>query len=128
MISTHHWSAASLKFSNVQTTVALTELLYQAAPMYHLNPEEFSHRKKALLKQYKVFTLLHRITATLPLTSFEWLRNDGTVQRTRFGSRVQVTANFGAMPFTDKDSTVPPGGIAYIVDGKSGEYVPAIDQ
>jgi hypothetical protein len=41
VIATHHWSAASLKFTDQVQTNELLELLYNVPPMYHLNRAEW---------------------------------------------------------------------------------------
>ena len=43
----------------------------------------------------------------LPLTGFQWLTADRTVQQTAFGDRVQLIANFGEREFQGDDLKVP---------------------
>ncbi len=117
-VSGHHWSAASLKFSNVETTVALTELLYQVPPMYHLNPEVFAKQKAKIMKHVKAWAPAHEVSAFLPLTDFVVLSEDKRVQRTSFGDRLVVTVNYGAEDFAEGGDVVPAGGAVMVLDGK----------
>jgi hypothetical protein len=52
---------------------------------------------------YAFFSPLHRELGLLPLTEFAWLTPDRLVQRTVFGDRVGVVANFGeaGRPYRD---------------------------
>ena len=115
-VSGHHWSAASLKFENVEKTVALTELLYQVPPMYHLNPEVFAKQKAVIVKHVKTWGPLHEVSAWLPLMDFAYLSEDRRVQLTRFGNRLEVTVNFGTQDFEGENGTVPAGGAAVTLD------------
>jgi hypothetical protein len=99
VIATHHWSFASLKAKDEAKTMELLELLYQVPPLYHLNVQEFQKRREQIKRHYAFFSPLHRETALLPMTSFQWLTPDGTVQRTVFGENIELVANFGAGEF-----------------------------
>jgi hypothetical protein len=95
VVATHHWLFGSLKARDCAGAIELLELLYQVPPLYHLNLAEFQKRKGQIKRHYDFFSPLHRESALLPLTDFRWLTPDGTVQRTTFGDRIEVTANFG---------------------------------
>jgi hypothetical protein len=123
-VSGHHWSSASLKFSNVETTVALTEFLYQVPPMYHLNPEEFARQKAKIVNRYKPFSPLHRLTAMLPMTGFEYLTDDRTVQRSSFGEHVEIIANFRDGSFSLGNLKVPAQSVIWTVNGESQVFSP----
>ena len=126
VIATHHWSFASLKTKDQARTVELLELLYQVPPLYHLNVPEFQKRKAQIQRHYEFFSPLHRETALLPLTGFQWLNPDGTVQRTTFGDSIELVANFGPGAFQYGDATL--GKESILVKrrdrGKVQVYVP----
>jgi hypothetical protein len=126
VIATHHWSFASLKTKDQARTVELLELLYQVPPLYHLNVPEFQKRKAQIKRHYEFFSPLHRETALLPMTGFERLTPDGTVQRTTFGEGIELVANFGSGDFQYGDITV--GKESIVVTrrdtGKTQVYVP----
>jgi hypothetical protein len=107
VIATHHWSAASLKFADQVQTNELLELLYNVPPMYHLNRAEWKKHRERILAHYAVFSPLHRETALLPMTDFAWLSEDRQVQRTVFGDRVELIANFGEKPFDREGARIP---------------------
>ncbi|HOX55722.1 MAG TPA: glycoside hydrolase [Candidatus Paceibacterota bacterium] len=124
VVATHNWSFASLKAQDEARTVELLELLYQVPPLYHLNVPEFQKRRGQIKRHYEFFSPLHRETAWLPLTGFEWLTPDAAVQRTVFGDKVEVVANFGRKEF--EQTGVKVGGGCVVVkrrgSGESREY------
>ena len=126
VIATHHWSFASLKAKDQVRTVELLELLYQVPPLYHLNVQEFQKRKAQIKRHYEFFSPLHRETALLPMTGFQWLTPDGTVQRTSFGDQLELVANFGSADFPYGDTTLRKQSILVKRrdGGKAPVYVP----
>jgi hypothetical protein len=112
VVTTHHWSRASLKFSNVAHITELLELLYNVPPLYHLNLAELEKRADLLLRHYRFFSPLHRETALLPMTGFAWLTPDRLVQRTTFGGAIEMTANFRPEPFSEGALRVPAFAVA----------------
>ena len=94
IVTTHHWQNASLKFTNLAETVALTELLYMAPPMYHMNLDEFEKHRVAMKRQYDCFSPLHREVGFAPMTDFDWLSADRLLQRTVFGDCVELVVNY----------------------------------
>jgi hypothetical protein len=111
VVTTHHWQYASLKFADQVVTTELLELLYGVPPLYHLNLDEFEKRAEQIRAHYRFFSPLHRELALLPMTDFSWLTPDRLVQRTVFGDRVEMVANFTARGFLYQGIKVPARGI-----------------
>jgi hypothetical protein len=112
VIATHHWSFDSLKFSDVAGTRELLDILYMVPPLYHLNRATWPARKERILRHLAFWAPLHRQLATAPLTRFEWLSPDRTLQRTTFsldGRDVTITVNF-----SDKEQNGFPGKSASV--------------
>ncbi len=124
VIATHHWSFGSFKAKDVAGTVELLELLYNVPPLYHLNLAEFQKRKQQMKRHYDFFSPLHREAALLPMTGFEWLTPDRAVQRTTFGDKIELIANFGDVDFTYQSLSVPKQSILAKWDGKIMTYSP----
>jgi hypothetical protein len=101
VITTHHWSRPSLKFSNVRRTDELLELLYNVPPLYHLTLDELEKNSALLIHHYRFFSPLQRETALLPMTGFTWLTADRLVQKTTFGDAIEMIANFRSVAFTE---------------------------
>lgn len=111
LVVSHHWSFDSFKLSDVAATRELMELLYMAAPMYHLNRETWPLRRDRIVRHFKFWSPLHRQLATAPLTRFEALTPDRLLQRTTFhlpNGEVSMTVNFGnreALGFPPRSAT-----------------------
>jgi len=107
VIATHHWGSGSLKFENAIETLALLELLYNVPPLYHLNMAEFTKHQAWIKRHYAFFSPLHREIGGQTMTDFEWLDDNRQVQRTEFGSTVELIANFGTNPFEYEGVMIP---------------------
>ena len=107
VVTTNHWLSGSLKFENAIETLALLELLYNVPPLYHLNMAEFTKHKAWIKRHYTFFSPLHRQIGGQTMTDFEWLSDNRQVQRTEFGSTVELIANFGMELFAYKDVVIP---------------------
>ncbi len=121
VVSTEHWSCGSLKFKDVLDTVALTELLYQVPPLYHMNLDEFKKHQATMKKHYAFFSPVHRELGFEPMTDFAWLTPDRLVQRTVFGDKAEMVANFGESQFNYKGAGIPARSIVvrWLKTGKS---------
>ncbi|UCC99415.1 MAG: hypothetical protein JSW66_05935 [Phycisphaerales bacterium] len=126
VVTTHHWANASLKFSNMLDTVALTELLYLVPPLYHLNLDEFAKHKNTIARHYTVFSPLHSRFGFAPMTDFQWLSDDRLVQGTTFGDQLEIVANFSQASYTHRAHVIPARSIlAYHKNtGESMTYTP----
>lgn len=97
LVVSHHWSFDSFKFSDVDATRELLEILYMVPPLYHINRESWPLRREQILRHVAFWSPLHRELATSRLARFEWLSDDRLLQRTTFQHRlgeVTVTVNF----------------------------------
>jgi HEAT repeat protein len=95
VLATTHYARASLKFTNVAETMALTEMLYQVAPMYHLNVRTLESIMPEILPHIEAFEKTHTYSYQYALEDFAFLTPERDVQRTRFGS-LELIANFRA--------------------------------
>ncbi len=94
VVTTHQWANGSLKYSNMLDTVALTELLYMVPPLYHINLDEFDKHREIMKRHYAFFSPLHRQVGFAQMTDFCRLSSDRMLQRTIFGDKVEIVANF----------------------------------
>jgi hypothetical protein len=106
VITTCHYASSSLKFSNIAETGALTEILYQVAPMYHLNVSYFEKIKEKIKNHIRVFEKTHLYSRNYALEEFEYLSEDRRVQKTRFGD-LELIANFRKTDFDFKGTSIP---------------------
>ncbi|MFB3881498.1 MAG: glycoside hydrolase [Armatimonadota bacterium] len=127
VVATHHWGSASLKFSDQVDTAELLELLYNVPPLYHMNLDELEKHKDLMKAHYAFFSPLHRELGMEPMTDFAWLTPDRTVQRTVFGTKVEMVANFAEEGFEYHDTVVPGRSILarWLETGATRVYTPA---
>ncbi|MBN1477207.1 hypothetical protein JXA47_10675 [Candidatus Sumerlaeota bacterium] len=107
VVATHWWGYHSLKFTDQIVTNTLTEMLYQVAPLYAMNLREFARHRDRMVATHEFFSPLHRETALLPLTDFEWLTEDRLVQRTVYGDEIALVANFSEEVFEFGGTEIP---------------------
>jgi len=107
VVATSHWRNASLKFENIVDTVALTEALYMAVPMYHMNLDEFDKHGAVMKKHYEFFSPLHRELGFLRMTGFAWLSRDRLLQRTTFDDSVELIANYSTEARQNEGMAIP---------------------
>jgi hypothetical protein len=121
LISTGHPSSPSLKYANIKTDVALTEVFYQYPPIYNLNFAFFQNNKERILHQYKFYSKTHPKTCKYPVTEFEFLTKDRRVQNIKFGD-LQFVANFSTTNFKFKTFNIPGKSILFIDENGNTSY------
>jgi hypothetical protein len=127
VVATHQWGYGSLKFKDQVDTVELLELLYNVPPLYHINLDEFKKHQERMKAHYDFFSPLHRELGLLPMTDFSWLTPDRLVQRTVFGDRVEMVANFSMEDFDYQGKVIPKRSIMakWRNTGETRIYTPA---
>jgi hypothetical protein len=125
-VSTHHWGSSSLKFTNVRETAALTEMLYQCPPLYHLNLDEFKKHRDRIVQHYEFFSPIHREVGFAAMTGFAWLTSDRLIQRTVFDDRIELTANFRTRDFDREGMFIPARSVVarWLGSGKTRLFSP----
>ena len=95
VVATERWEMTLPKVPALARTRALFWQLYNVAPIWALDLQTFLKHEDLFVRHHRFFAEVHERAAELPVTDFAWLTADGLVQRTSFGDRVRVTANFG---------------------------------
>ncbi len=68
--------------------------LYGCAPLYSFFVKNFEQLRADIVDSYQRITAVHEKVATLPMTDFQSLTDDHRIQRSVFGGRYEVVANF----------------------------------
>jgi hypothetical protein len=110
VVTSAHYGSHSFKFTNVAQTVALTEILYQVAPMYHMNLRTFDDTKTQIARHVAVFSKTHAYSYQYALQDFEFVTDERDVQKTRFGN-LEIVANFREVDFDYHGKTIPAGSL-----------------
>ncbi|AJC58510.1 glycoside hydrolase [Streptomyces sp. 769] len=97
LVNVERWELSYDKLPDQKTTRALLAMLYNTPLNFALNGPSLEKDGKELAALQRYFAPLHRAAGTERMTSFRWLTEDRSVQRTVFGDGVlTVTANFGS--------------------------------
>lgn len=113
LISTAHPYTPSLKYTNIRTELALTEIFYQYPPVYNLNLEYFEQHQDRIAHHYQFYRKTHPQTIHQPVTAFEYLSEDRLVQQIHFLDIVMI-ANYSSEVFHTGDIQVPAHSILFI--------------
>ncbi len=106
IVSTSHYSSPSIKFTNIREDMALMEILYQIAPMYHWDLDNFEETNSMIIDHIKTFNKTHSISYKYPLSEFKYLSADHMVQKTVFGD-LEMIGNFSKKEFEFKNIKIP---------------------
>src|SRR5262249_29508536 len=116
VVATDRWDVPTRKFPSLLVRRQLLELLYGAPSIWAMDRRELKDSQGVIARLAGFFEPLHNRLGTIPLESFEWLTADRLVQRTRFGSEIILTANFGSSAYTGVKS-----GCIHVRLGRWGE-------
>lgn len=94
IITTDHWELHELKIPAIRKTKALLQNLYNIPPNWVLDLKALQKNKKYFVDYYNFFSPLHQMAGLEALATFDWLTEDRLVQRTQFGNRLSLIANF----------------------------------
>lgn len=108
LVAMPYWgdsTAASPEFVQKRTLFAC---LYGCAPLYSFCADDFEELRESILESYRKITAVHRKVATLAMTDFGDLAADHSVQRSVFGGRYEVVANFSDREYRYGDKVIAP--------------------
>lgn len=96
LVNAERWELSYDKLPQQKTDRALLAMLYNTPLNFVLDGPSLKKSGSELAALQKFFSPLHKAAGTEKLTSFRWLTDDRSVQRTVFGDgTLTVTANFG---------------------------------
>lgn len=101
IITTDRWEISHMKIKNAIPQRELLELLYGIPSIWALDRQDLEKYGHHIQKLYHFFEPLHKVIATEPLKSFQWLDDDHLVQQIIYGDKARITANFSAELFQD---------------------------
>ena len=103
MMAFPYWGDSTESAPDFTRRRTLYACLFGCPPLYSFSMKDFEALKPAILASYAEITAVNRKVGTLPMTNYEVLAEDYTVQRTTFGNRYRVTVNFDdeTMSFED---------------------------
>ncbi len=122
VIATDRWDTPLMKFPELVETRVLLELLYNVPSIWSLDVGELRHHRRRFQELYRFFSPIHRRSGDKPLSGFQWLTEDRTVQQATYGEEVSLTANFGDKSFR----SLPSGCIeaVWIKENRKDRFCP----
>lgn len=128
VITSYHWDWSTFKIKGAVQDRMLREILYNVPPLYHLDQEEWGRYKQDLVSHTKVWSEFSKRAILSEMTDFQLLKEDGTVQLTRYGEAVLAVANFGGQEASYEGQSLPPHSLWIEMDGKGSLYIPSLSE
>lgn len=94
MIILPYWGDSTGSSKELLKHKILFACLYGCAPLYSCFVKDFEELYDDIVLSYKKITEVHEKVAELPMTDFEVLSKDYKLQRSVFGDKYEVVANF----------------------------------
>ena len=116
VVTSDHWLWGTFKIADEVESRMMKEVLYNTAPMYHIDKSEWEKHKEDILNHDKVWSEFNKKALSYPMTDFEFLSDDRLVQTTCYGDNLRVVANFSNGDFKYKDDVIK-GNSLIIYDG-----------
>ncbi len=89
-----YWGDSTEASHSIINEKILYACLFGCPPLYSFFVKDYEGLKADILKSYRKIGAVLRHTAMLPMTDYQVLREDYTLQRTVFGDEYEVVANF----------------------------------
>lgn len=124
VITSYHWDWSTFKIKDQTGTRMLREVLYNVPPLYHLDAVQWEKYKDDIVRHNAVWSEFSRNAVTREMTGFQYLKEDGSVQMTEYGDKIQAAANFNDEPFIYGNQEIPGKSVLIRMDGKETVYTP----
>ncbi len=103
-----YWGDSTEASHEIIDDKILYSCLFGCPPLYSFSVKDYEMVKSDILKSYKRISSVLQHTALLPMTDYEVLNEDYTLQRTVFGEKFEVIANFSEHEISYKNHLIAP--------------------
>ena len=128
VITSYHWDWSTFKIQGATQERMIREVLYNVPPLYHLDSEEWAKYKQDIIRHQSVWSSFSRKAVTEEMTGFSYLTDDGTVQKTDYGSTLTAIANFSDTPYSFESLEIPPHSVWIGENGQGTIYTPELSE
>ena len=104
----------------------IREVLYNVSPLYHLDDEQWNEYKEDITAHNKIWSVFSKKAVQNEMTDFSYLKEDGTVQKTVYGSQLSVVANFSDTSYNYEGNDIPAHSALIIESDQSMVYTPIL--
>lgn len=120
VITSHQWLWATFKAKDEVMDRQMQEILYNTAPMYHIDKVEWEKHKDTIVKHNEIWSDFNKKAINQEMIDFQILSEDRLVQMSKFGENLLVVANFSNENF-DYNGDIIKGNSLIIYD--NGEKI-----
>lgn len=128
IITSYHWDWSTFKIQGSTQDRMIREVLYNVPPLYHLDAEEWEKYKQDIINHQVIWSNFSKEAVTKEMTDFEYLSEDGTVQKTIYGNELLTVANFGNQAYQYKEKEIPAHSILINTNDRQIVYTPSIQE
>lgn len=124
VVTSHQWLWGTFKIKDEVGSRMMKEVLYNTAPMYHIDKAEWKKHKDDIINHNKVWSEFNKKAINKPMTEFKILTNDKMVQTTCYGDNLRVVANFSNNDFKYNKDNIKANSLIIYDGNKKTIYKP----
>lgn len=128
VITSYHWDWSTFKIQEATQERMVREVLYNVPPLYHLDADEWENYKEDITNHQSVWSNFSKQAILREMTDFQYVEEDGSVQKTVFGQDLSAVANFCNSAYQYNDIEIPAYSILLQMDGSNTIYTPSISE
>ncbi|MEI5989301.1 hypothetical protein A5881_000789 [Enterococcus termitis] len=118
VITSHQWEWDSYKIKDQVGERRMKEYLYNTPPMMHIDKAAWDEHKQDIAENAKIWSPFQKAALQHEMTDFKVLTDDRLVQKTDFGDKLSVIANFSGTDYNAEGVKVTSHTAVIISDGK----------
>lgn len=128
VITSYHWDWSTFKIQGATGERMVREVLYNVPPLYHLDAAEWERYREDITNHQAVWSEFARNAVRQEMTGFEYLQEDGSVQKTQYGESLAAVANFGSAAYRYGQIEIPACSVLIQADGQEAVYTPSVGE
>ena len=128
VITSYHWDWSTFKIQGATGERMVREVLYNVPPLYHLDAAEWEKYRQDITNHQAVWSEFARNAVGQEMTGFEYLQEDGSVQKTQYGESLAAVANFGSTAYRYGQIEIPACSALIQADGQEAVYTPSVGE
>lgn len=125
VITSYHWDWSTFKIKDIVPNRMIREVLYNVPPLYHLDAAEWETYGEEIASHNSVWSEFSKQAVIREMTGFQYLEEDGSVQKTFYGDYLTATANFSDTAYQSGNTEIPAHSVLIQMDGRSEIYTPS---
>lgn len=113
MLAFPYWGDSTEMSPEFISKKILFACLYGCPPLYSFFVKDFDKLKDNIIYSYKRITKIHKKIAELPMTDFKILRDDYKIQKSVFGDKYEIVANFSEENYIYNNTVIAPNDLLF---------------